>query len=335
MNNNIILYQTPQGNVNIAVKFENETFWLTQKAMAELFNTTPQNITLHLKNIYSEAELNEQATCKDFLQVQMEGRRQVERTQKFYSLDAVIAVGYRVNSMQATQFRIWATNTLKEFIIKGFVLDDERLKQGKQFGKDYFDELLARIRDIRASEKRFYQKIKDLFTLSQDYDKTQQQTEKFFAQVQNKLLYAVTQHTAAEIIVQRANAQLPNMGLTTFKGSRVRKEDIFIAKNYLTEKEVDTLNRLVTLFLDIAELRLQDQVPLSLDFWKAETDKVIAFSNKPILQNTGSISHHQMENSVSQTYLNFDNNRKKLEAQQEDEAEQKAIENLLKKAKKK
>ncbi len=335
MNNNIILYQTPQGNVNIAVKFENETFWLTQKAMAELFNTTPQNITLHLKNIYSEAELNEQATCKDFLQVQMEGRRQVERTQKFYSLDAVIAVGYRVNSMQATQFRIWATNTLKEFIIKGFVLDDERLKQGKQFGKDYFDELLARIRDIRASEKRFYQKIKDLFTLSQDYDKTQQQTEKFFAQVQNKLLYAVTQHTAAEIIVQRANAQLPNMGLTTFKGSRVRKEDIFIAKNYLTEKEIDTLNRLVTLFLDTAELRVQDQVPLSLDFWKAETDKVIAFSNKPILQNTGSISHHQMENSVSQTYLNFDNNRKKLEAQQEDEAEQKAIENLLKKAKKK
>jgi len=332
MNNNIILYQTPQGNVNIAVKFENETFWLTQKAMAELFQTTKQNVSLHLQNIFNEKELTENSVVKESLTTAADGKNYKT---SFYSLDAVIAVGYRVNSMQATQFRIWATNTLKEYIIKGFVLDDERLKQGKQFGKDYFDELLARIRDIRASEKRFYQKIKDLFALSNDYQTTQLQTEKFFAQVQNKLLYAATQHTAAEIIVQRANAQLPNMGLTTFKGSRVRKEDIFIAKNYLTEKEIDTLNRLVTLFLDTAELRVQDQVPLSLDFWKTETDKVIAFSNKPILQNTGSISHHQMENSVSQTYLNFDSNRKKLEAQQEDEAEQKAIENLLKKAKKK
>lgn len=211
---NIILYETPQGKIQVQVRFENETFWLTQKAMAELFKTSTQNITLHLKNIFTEDELSEMATCKDFLQVQIEGLREVERRQKFYNLDAVIAVGYRVNSKQATQFRIWATQTLKEYIIKGFVIDDDRLKQGNNFGQDYFDELLAQIRDIRASEKRFYQKIRDLFSLSADYDKTDKETELFFAEVQNKLLFAVTQHTAAEIIVNRAKAELPNMGLS-------------------------------------------------------------------------------------------------------------------------
>ena len=229
--NKILLYTTPQGDIRISVRFENDTFWLTQKAMAMLFDTTSQNITLHLKNIYIDNELDEIATCKDFLQVQIEGNRKVERTQKFYSLDAVIAVGYRVNSKQATAFRIWATNTLKEFIIKGFVLDDERLKQGKTFGKDYFDELLQRIREIRASEKRFYQKIKYLFALSNVYQKTLKETNTFFAFVQYKLLYAVTKQTAAELILSRADASILNMGLTTFKGSRVRKEDIFIAKN--------------------------------------------------------------------------------------------------------
>lgn len=223
----IIFYESIEGKVKVDVRFENETFWLTQKAMAELFQTTPQNITLHLKNIYSEGELDENSTCKDFLQVQQEGKRTVNRNQKFYNLDTVIAVGYRVNSKQATQFRIWATQTLKEFIIKGFVLDDERLKQGKVFGKDYFDELLARIRDIRSSEKRFYQKVRDLFSLSQDYDKTDKKTEQFFASVQNKLLFAVTKNTAAEIIVKRAKSDLPNMGLTTWKGGRARKEDFF------------------------------------------------------------------------------------------------------------
>ena len=229
--NKILLYTTPQGDIRISVRFENDTFWLTQKAMAMLFDTTSQNITLHLKNIYIDNELDEIATCKDFLQVQIEGNRKVERTQKFYSLDAVIAVGYRVNSKQATAFRIWATNTLKEFIIKGFVLDDERLKQRKTFGKDYFDELLQRIREIRASEKRFYQKIKDLFALSNDYQTTLKETNTFFAFLQNKLLYAVTKQTASELILSRADASMLNMGLTTFKGSRVRKEDIFIAKN--------------------------------------------------------------------------------------------------------
>ena len=331
----IIFYESIEGKVKVDVRFENETFWLTQKAMAELFQTTPQNITLHLKNIYSEGELDENSTCKDFLQVQQEGKRTVNRNQKFYNLDTVIAVGYRVNSKQATQFRIWATQTLKEFIIKGFVLDDERLKQGKVFGKDYFDELLARIRDIRSSEKRFYQKVRDLFSLSQDYDKTDKKTEQFFASVQNKLLFAVTKNTAAEIIVKRAKSDLPNMGLTTWKGSRVRKEDIFIAKNYLTEDEIDTLNRMVTLFLDTAELRVKDQIPLSIHFWEKEADSVIQFSRKPLLENLGSISHEEMKKIAQKHYENFDADRKKTEAQEADLEDQKALELLILKSKKK
>lgn len=332
---NIILYESPQGKVSIAVRFENETFWLTQKAMAELFNTTPQNITLHLKNIFEDKELDIEATSKDFLQVQTEGTREVNRKLTFYNLDAVIAVGYRVNSKQATQFRIWATNTLKEYIIKGFVLDDERLKQGKDFGKDYFDELLARIRDIRASEKRFYQKIRDLFMLSDDYDNTDIQTEKFFAEVQNKLLYAVTKHTAAEIIVDRAKADLPNMGLTNWKGSRVRKEDIFIAKNYLSTDEIDTLNRIVSLFLDTAELRVKEQIPLTLEFWKQEADAVIQFSRKPILDNAGSISHDAMKTIASKVYTEFDAQRKIAEAQQADKEDNDALDKLIENTKRK
>lgn len=332
---NIILYESPQGKVSIAVRFENETFWLTQKAMAELFQTTPQNITLHLKNIFEEAELDIKATCKDFLQVQIEGTRKVNRNLTFYNLDAVIAVGYRVNSKQATQFRIWATNTLKEYIIKGFVLDDERLKQGKTFGKDYFDELLARIRDIRASEKRFYQKIRDLFMLSNDYDKTDTKTEKFFAEVQNKLLYAVTKYTAAEIIVGRAKADLPNMGLTSWKGSRVRKEDIFIAKNYLSTGEIDTLNRMVTLFLDTAELRVKEQIPLALEFWKKETDAVIQFSRKPLLNNAGTVSHDAMKTIALKTYTEYDSHRKINEAKQADTEDKEALDKLIAKTKKK
>lgn len=331
-NNNLLFYKTPSGEVNIAVRFENETFWLTQKAMGELFKVNVPAISKHLSNIFETNELAENSVVSILETTAADGKTYQT---KYYSLDAVIAVGYRVNSKQATQFRIWATNTLKEFIIKGFVIDDERLKQGKNFGKDYFDELLERIREIRASEKRFYQKIRDLFMLSDDYDKADKHTDQFFATVQNKLLFAVTGKTASEIILSRANAALPNMGLTTFKGSRVRKEDIFIAKNYLTDKEIDTLNRLVTLFLDTAELRVKDEVPLSLDYWKTEADKVIAFSNKPVLKGAGSISAKQMENKVSQTYLDFDNRRKKAEAEQEDKEEQEAIEKLLKRAKKK
>jgi len=334
--NKILFYTTVQGKINISVRFVNETFWLTQKAMATLFGVEVPAISKHLKNIYAEGELFENATISKMETVVNRGfRGEVTEYIDFYSLDAVIAAGYRVNSKQATAFRIWATNTLKEFIIKGFVLDDERLKQGKTYGKDYFDELLHRIREIRASEKRFYQKIKDLFKLSNDYDTTSKETDLFFAFVQNKLLYAVTQQTAAEIIMNRADAKMLNMGLMTFKGSRVRKEDVFIAKNYLTEKEIDTLNRLVSLFLDTAELRIQNEELLTLAYWKTETDNLLAFSKKPILEGAGKISHKQMEEKVSKIYSDFDELRKKKEAIEEDEMEQQAIEKLLNKAKKK
>ncbi len=334
--NKILLYTTPQGNIHISVRFENDTFWLTQKAMATLFGVEVPAISKHLKNIYAEGELQENATISKMETVVNRGfRGEVSELIDFYSLDAVIAVGYRVNSKQATAFRIWATNTLKEFIIKGFVLDDERLKQGKTFGKDYFDELLHRIREIRASEKRFYQKIKDLFALSNDYQTTIKETNTFFAFLQNKLLYAVTKQTAAELIISRADAKMLNMGLTTFKGSRVRKEDIFIAKNYLSEKEIDTLNRLVSLFLDTAELRIQNEEILTLDYWKSETDNLLTFSKKPILEGAGNISHDKMEEKVSKIYSDFDANRKKIEAIEEDELEQQAIKKLIQKAKKK
>lgn len=334
--NNIILYETPQGKISVTVRFEDETFWLTQKAMAELFGVEVPAISKHLKNIYSEGELPEVTTISKMETVVKRGfRGEVIESIDFYNLDAIIAVGYRVNSKQATQFRIWATQTLKEFITKGFVLDDERLKQGKNFGKDYFDELLSRIRDIRASEKRFYQKIRDLFMLSEDYDKTDKKTELFFAEVQNKLLFATTQHTAAEIIVQRAKAEELNMGLTSWKGSRVRKEDVIIAKNYLSEDEIDTLNRMVTLFLDTAELRVKEQIPLSIDFWKQEADSVIQFSRKPLLLDKGNVSHEKAKNFAEKQYAIFDSERKKTEALQADLEDQKAIEELLKKAKKK
>jgi len=332
--NNIILYQTPQGTVKIEVRYENDTFWLTQKSLAELFGVEVPAISKHLNNIFEDGELNKIATISILEIVQKEGSRNVKRNVEFYNLDAVIAVGYRVNSKQATQFRIWATATLKEFIIKGFVLDDERLKQGKQFGKDYFDELLARIRDIRASEKRFYQKIRDLFVLSQDYDKSDKKTDLFFAETQNKLLYATTKQTAAEIIMSRAKADLPNMGLTSWKGSRVRKEDIFIAKNYLYEDEIDTLNRLVTLFLDTAELRVKDQNELSLDFWKAEVDGIIAFSRKKILSNLGKISQDEAKKFTQKQYQIFDDNRKRLEAKEIDDEEEEILNELIKKTKK-
>lgn len=333
--NEIIFYETKEGKIRVEVRFEDETFWMTQKLMGELFGVESHTITYHLGEIFKSGELQEEATARKFRVVQKEGNRNVNRNLDFYNLDAIIAVGYRVNSRQATQFRIWATQTLKEFIIKGFVLDDERLKQGKNFGKDYFDELLARIREIRASEKRFYQKIRDLFMLSADYDTTDKKTDLFFATVQNKLLFAVTGNTAAEIITNRAAADLPNMGLTTWKGSRVRKEDIFIAKNYLTADEIDTLNRLTVLFLDTAELRVKEQIPLTLSYWEEEADHVIQFSRKPILENAGTISKEQMKKIATKQYREFDARRKKQEAIEADLEDQKAVDELIKKTKKK
>lgn len=333
--NEIIFYETKEGKIRVEVRFEDETFWMTQKLMGELFGVESHTITYHLGEIFKSGELQEEATARKFRVVQKEGNRNVNRNLDFYNLDAIIAVGYRVNSRQATQFRIWATQTLKEFIIKGFVLDDERLKQGKNFGKDYFDELLARIREIRASEKRFYQKIRDLFMLSADYDTTDKKTDLFFATVQNKLLFAATGNTAAEIITNRADADLPNMGLTTWKGSRVRKEDIFIAKNYLTADEIDTLNRLTVLFLDTAELRVKEQIPLTLSYWEEETDHVIQFSRKPILENEGTVSKEQMKKIATKQYREFDARRKKQEAIEADLEDQKAVDELIKKTRKK
>lgn len=326
----IILYENSEGKVKVEVRFENETFWLSQKSMAGLFGCSTDNISLHLKRIFNEGELIVNSVTEEYSATAVDGKNYKT---KFYNLDAIIAVGYRVNSKQATQFRIWATTTLKEYIIKGFVLDDERLKQGKQFGKDYFDELLARIRDIRASEKRFYQKIRDLFALSKDYKRNDSKTDHFFANVQNKLLFAVTQQTAAELIVNRAKADLPNMGLTAWKGSRLRKEDVIIAKNYLTEDEIDTLNRLVTLFLDSAELRVKEHSELTLDFWKNEVDHVIAFSRKPILDNAGKIGQEQMKIIAFNEFDKFDNQRKRIEAELADMEDFKLIEKLITKSK--
>jgi hypothetical protein len=331
MKKEILLYEAHDGKVKVEVKLDKDTFWLTQKEMAELFGCSSDNISLHLKNIFITNELDQSLVTEKSSATAADGKNY---TTNFYNLDAIIAVGYRINSIKATRFRIWSTNILKEYILKGFVLDDDRLKHGKSFGEDYFDELLARIREIRTSEKRFYQKIRDLFILSEDYDKTDRQTELFFAEIQNKLLYAVTKHTAAEIIVDRANSELPYMGLTAWKGSIPRKEDIYIAKNYLNADEIDTLNRVVALFLDTAELRVKEKIPLSLEYWKVEAVKVIQFSNKRILEGSGSMTHEAMKTFVTKEYDIFALGRKKEELIQQDKEEDEDIEKLIEQSKK-
>ena len=291
----IILYQMEDTNVCVSVYYANDTFWLSQKAMAELFDCSTDNISLHLKNIYLEEELGEDATSEFFSVVQKEGTREVKRKVKCYNLDAIIAVGYRVNSKKATRFRQWATKTLKEFITKGFVLNDDMLKNGKPFGKDYFDELLERIREIRASERRAYQKIADVFEqCSYDYDKNSETTRAFYAFVQNKLHYAVTGQTAAEIIYDRADAQKPAMGLTTWKDApdgKILKRDVIIAKNYLNEKELSRLNRLVTMFIDYAELMAEDGILMSMQDWVNQTNNFLTNNRRQVLEGKGRISH--------------------------------------------
>ncbi len=289
--NDILLYTTSQGKVKIEVIYENETFWLSQKRMSELFDTTRENITMHLKNIFSESELMEDSVCKKFLQTAADNKKY---NTQFYNLDAVIAVGYRVNSARATQFRIWATKTLKDFIIKGFVLDDERLKGNKRFGLDYFTELLERIREIRASERRFYQKITDIFSeCSLDYDPKSETTQTFYKTVQNKLEWAITGKTAAEIIAERANAEKVNMGLSTWKKApdgKVLKSDVTVAKNYLIEKEILELNRVITMYLDYAENQAQKQKPMYMNDWIEKLDAFLKFNDYEILTDSGRIS---------------------------------------------
>lgn len=291
----ILFYNSPAGNVKVEVIFNDETFWLNQKRLAELFGVEVNTINYHLKEIYKSGELEEQATIRKIRIVQKEGNRDVAREVDFYNLDAAIAVGYRVNSFQATQFRIWATRTLKEFIIKGFVLDDERLKQGKRFGKDYFDELLDRIREIRASERRFYLKITDIFEqCSIDYVKDSPDTQKFFKIVQNKLHYAISGKTAAAIIAERANAGKPNMGLQTFKNApygKIQRVDIGIAKNYLIEKEIKELERIVSMYLDYAENQAARQIPMKMADWADKLDAFLQFNEYEILKDAGKVSH--------------------------------------------
>lgn len=257
----ILIYQNEKGDTKIDVYFEEDTIWMTQRSMAELYQVTPQNITTHIKHIYEDGELEQRATCKSYLQVQMEGNRQIRRDTKFYNLDMILAVGYRVRSNVGIHFRRWASGVLTEYMKKGFALNDERLRNPREFGADYFDELLERIRDIRASEKRLYQKVKEIFALSIDYDSKSQVAQNFFKSVQNKLEYAATGHTAPELIAERADASKDNMGLTSFKGIKVRRGDVTVAKNYMTHEEISTLNLIVNMYLDYAELQAKGHNP--------------------------------------------------------------------------
>jgi len=330
---NIIIYNSTDGKVSVALYAKEGNIWMSQNQLSNLFTTSVPNISMHISNILKEGELEQNSVIKDYLTTASDGK---EYNVTFYSLDMILAIGFRVRSKRGTQFRIWANRTLKEYMIKGFIMDDERLKN-PDGRPDYFDELLERIRDIRSSEKRFYQKIKDLFALSSDYDPSDKATQMFFAEIQNKLHYAVTGMTAAEIIVTRANADKANMNLTSWKGSIVRKQDILIAKNYLTADEIDTLNRLVTIFLESAELRAKNRIDITLNFWRENVDKILDFHDKKILTHLGSISKAEMENKLKEIYADFDIRRKEydaLKADEEDIKELEQIENELKKLKK-
>jgi hypothetical protein len=325
----LILYTTDDGKSQIQLRADLGTVWLTQLEMAELFQTSKQNIAKHLKAIFVEQELVQDSVVNQRLTTAADGKNyQVAH----YNLDAILAVGYRVRSPRGVQFRRWASTVLKEYLVKGFVMDDERLKN-PDGRPDYFDEMLARIRDIRASEKRFYQKVRDLFALAADYDKSDETTQTFFATVQNLLLYAITQKTAAELIVSRANPADPHFGLLSWKGALVRKQDIVVAKNYLTEDEVDTLNRLVVIFLETAELRAKRQTITSMSFWRENVGQIVVSNGFPLLSGAGAVSHARMEKKLEPLYLDFDQRRKADEAHAadaQDEAELKALENTIK-----
>ena len=326
----LVLYTSDDGRTRLDLRIEGQTVWLTQLEIAELFQTTKQNVSLHAKNIFEDGELAEVSVVKESLTTAADGKRYQTR---LYNLDLILAIGYRVRSPRGVQFRQWASSHLKEYLVKGFVIDDERLKNPG--GPDYFDELLARIRDIRASEKRFYQKVRELFALSSDYQAREKETQIFFAEVQNKLLYAATRQTAAELIVARADASQPHMALTTWSGSRVRKHDILVAKNYLSEDEVDTLNRLVVIFLEQAELRAKQQKDLTLDFWRNSVDRMLAANDQPLLDGPGAVSHEAMETIAAERYEDFDTQRRKQEAIAADAEDLKAIEDLEKELKRK
>ena len=329
-NKNIIIYNTIDGKASVSLYARDGNVWMNQTQMAELFDTSKQNIGQHIAKILKEEELRESSVVKNYFTTASDGK---QYKVAFYSLDMILAVGFRVRSKRGTQFRIWANRNLKEYMIKGFVMDDERLKN-PDGRPDYFDELLERIRDIRASEKRFYQKIRDLFALSSDYDPTDKATQMFFAETQNKLLYAVTNKTAAEIIVSRADVSKENMALTSWKGSIVRKQDIFIAKNYLSKDEIDTLNRLVVIFLETAELRAKNRLDIPMSFWQVNVDRILELNDKKLLTGKGSISNAEMEQKVREIYDEFDERRKAYEADLADKQDIQEIEDTIKKYKK-
>ncbi|KGF34440.1 virulence RhuM family protein [Hoylesella buccalis] len=308
MESNLILYTNDNGDVSIQVRYEDGTFWLTQKRMAELFNVSVSTINEHLKSIFNTGELTEEATIRKFRIVQNEGTRQVTREVAFYPLDAIIAVGYRVNSEQATYFRKWATKVLNSFITKGYVLDKQRLKQGDQFGHDYFKNLLEDIREIRASERRFYQKITDIYALSIDYDRRAPETNRFFASVQNKLHWAISGQTAAEIIYGKADANQPHMGLTTWRhapNGKVMKSDVTIAKNYLDQKHMTAINRLVSAYLDLAEDRAEQEIPMTMLDWSELLDGFLKVAGRPVLEGPGSISALEAKLKAEREYEVF------------------------------
>ncbi|MEC1718488.1 virulence RhuM family protein [Schinkia azotoformans] len=311
MNNetNILIYQTEEGNTKIDVRLENGTVWMTQKAIAELYQKGVNTINEHIKNIYAEGELQESATIRKNRIVQTEGKREVEREVSFYNLEMIIAIGYRVRSHRGTQFRQWATERLNEYLVKGFTMDDDRLKEMRNFGQDYFDELLERIRDIRASERRFYHKITDIYATAVDYDAKAEVSKEFFATVQNKLHFAIHGHTASELIAERADAMKENMGLTSWKGDKVRKQDVKVAKNYLTEKEMKSLNRIVTMYLDYAEDQAERNQPMYMKDWIEKLNAFLQFNGREILENAGKISAKVAEQLAVQEYEKFNRNR--------------------------
>ncbi len=329
MEQSIIIYNTPDGKAKVSLFAKDGTVWMNQNQLAELFDTSVPNISMHISNILKDHELDANSVIKNYLTTASDGK-QYEVT--FYSLDMILAIGFRVRSKRGTQFRAWANQNLKEYMVKGFVMDDERLKN-PDGRPDYFDELLERIREIRASEKRFYQKVRDLLSLSSDYDPTDKATQMFFAETQNKLLYAVTKQTAAEIIVSRADANAPNMALTSWQGNRVRKQDIVVAKNYLTKDEIDTLNRLTIVFLETAELRVKERKDITLQFWRDNVDRILQLNDREVLKTAGTITHEQMEEQVKLVYEQFDKNRKDFEAKQADLDDLKQLESKLRKTK--
>lgn len=322
--NDVIIYRSKDGKISVALMTKDGNVWLTQMQIATLFGTSVSNICMHIAKILKEGELNANSVIKNYLTTAADGKAY---DTLYYSLQMIIAVGFRVRGVRGTQFRQWANDHLSEYLIKGFTMDDERLKN-PDGRPDYFDEMLARIRDIRASEKRFYQKLRDLFRLSSDYEVKEKATQMFFAETQNKLLYAVTDHTAAEIIIERADETRPNMGLTTWKGDIVRKGDIVIAKNYLTKDEIDSLNRLVNIFLESAELRVKQRKDLTLDFWRENVNALLAYQGQNILVGNGKVSNFDMETYVREVYARFDDKRKHYEAVLADEEDIKYLEDL-------